>query len=123
MSSKDGAGWYPQKLKKKQNSYNTTGRLKGLAILKKAEIKETDTHGTQVEEDYSDSTWIALNLNANSKDVNNWEVDMRLKTRYEHPENQRWEMRQQLLERQQKELKKESMTLRSNRKKQKQKHA
>ncbi len=31
---------------------------------------------------------------------------MRLKTRYEHPENQRWEMRQQLLERQQKELKK-----------------
>jgi len=31
---------------------------------------------------------------------------MRLKTRYEHPENQRWEMRQQLLKRQQKELKK-----------------
>jgi len=31
---------------------------------------------------------------------------MRLKTRYEHPENQRWETRQQLLERQQKELKK-----------------
>jgi len=31
---------------------------------------------------------------------------MRLKTRYEHPENQRQEMRQQLLKRQQKELKK-----------------
>ncbi len=31
---------------------------------------------------------------------------MGLKTRYEHPENQRREMRQQLLERQQKELKK-----------------
>jgi len=31
---------------------------------------------------------------------------MRLKTRYEHPENQRQKMRQQLLERQQKELKK-----------------
>jgi len=31
---------------------------------------------------------------------------MRLKTRYEHPENQRQKMRQQLLARQQKELKK-----------------
>ncbi len=31
---------------------------------------------------------------------------MGLKTRYEHPENQHWEMRQQLLKRQQKELKK-----------------
>ncbi len=106
MSSKDEAGWYSQRLKKRWNSYNTTGQLKGLAILKKAEIKETDTHGTQIEEDYSNSTWIALNLNANSKDVNNWKVNMRLKTRYEHPENQRQEIRQQLLERQQKELKK-----------------
>jgi len=106
MSSKDEAEWYPQILKKRQNDYNTTGRLKGLAILKKAKIKETDTHGTQIEEDYSDSTWIALNLDANSEDVNNWEVNMGLKTRHEYPENQRWEMRQQLLERQQKELKK-----------------
>jgi hypothetical protein len=40
MSSKDKAEWYSQKLKKKQNSYNTTGQLKRLAILKKAEIKE-----------------------------------------------------------------------------------
>jgi len=31
---------------------------------------------------------------------------MRLKIRYEHPENQRQEMHQQLLKRQQKELKK-----------------
>ncbi len=106
MSSKDKAKWYSQKLKKKQNSYNMTGQLKRLAILKKVEIKETDTHRTQVEEDYDDSIWIVLNSNAESKDVNNWEVDMRLKTRYKHPENQRWEMRQQLLERQQKELKK-----------------
>jgi len=107
MSSKDKVKWYPQKLKKRWNNYNTTGRLKRLTILKKAEIKETNTHGTQVEEDYSNSTWIVLNLNADSEDVNNWKVDMRLKTRYEHPENQRWEMHQQLLERQQKELKKE----------------
>ncbi len=56
MSSKDGARWYSQKLKKGRNGYNTTGRLKGLAILKKVEIKETNTHGTQEEEDYSDST-------------------------------------------------------------------
>jgi len=106
MSSKDEVEWYSQKLKKRQNRYNTTGWLKGLAILKKAEIKEINAHRTQVEEDYSDSTWIALNLNADSKDVNNWEVDMRLKTRHEHSENQRWEMRQQLLKKQQKELEK-----------------
>jgi len=31
---------------------------------------------------------------------------MKLKMRYEHPDNQHWEMRQQLLKRQQKELKK-----------------
>jgi len=106
MSSKDEAKWYPQKLKKGWNSYDMTGQLKELAILKKAEIEETDTCGTQVEEDYSDSIWIALNSDANSEDVNDWEVDMGLKMRYEHPENQRWEMHQQLLERQQKELKK-----------------
>ncbi len=107
MSSKDEVEWYPQRLKKKWNSYDMTGWLKRLAILEKAEIKETDTHGTQVEEDYSDSIWIVLNSDVNPEDVNDWEVDMRLKIRYEHPENQRWEMRQQLLKRQQKELKKE----------------
>jgi len=106
MSSKDEVEWYSQKLKKKQNDYNTTGWLKELVILKKAEIKETDTHKTQIKEDYNDSTWMALNLNADSKDVDNWEVNMRLKTRYEHSENQHWEMCQQLLKRQQKELKK-----------------
>ncbi len=106
MSSKDRAEWYSQKLKKKQNSYNTTGQSKKLTILKKAKIKETNTHRTQVEENYSNSTWIALNSDADSKDVNNWEVDMRLKMKYEHPENQHWETRQQLLKRQQKELKK-----------------
>ncbi len=93
MSSKNGVRWYPQILKKGQNGYDTTGQLKGLAILKKAKIEETDTHETQVEEDYSNSIWIALNLNADSEDVNSWEVDMGLKMRYEHPENQRWEMR------------------------------
>ncbi len=87
MSSKDRAEWYSQILKKKQNGYNTTDQLKRLAILKKVEIKETDTHRTQIEEDYSDSIWIALNLNTNSKNVNNWEVNMRLKIRHEHPEN------------------------------------
>ncbi len=106
MSSKDEVRWYSQKLKKRQNGYNMTDQSKRLAILKKVKIKETDTHRTQIEEDYSDSIWIALNSDADSKDVNNWEVDMRLKTRYEHSENQRWEMRQQLLEKQQKELKK-----------------
>jgi len=106
MSSKDGAGWYPQKPKKGRNGYDTTGRPKGLAILEKAEIEETDTRGTQVEEDYSDSTWTALDSDADPEDVDDWEVDMGLKTRYEHPENQRREMRQQLLERQQEELKK-----------------
>ncbi len=106
MSSKDKAEWYSQRLKKRWNSYDTTGQSKRLAILKKAEIKETNTHRIQVEEDYSDSTWTALNLNADSKDVDNWEVNMRLKTRHEHSENQRWKMRQWLLEKQQKELEK-----------------
>ncbi len=106
MSSKDEAEWYSQKLKKGQNDYNMTGQLKRLAILKKSEIKETNTHGTQIEEDYSNSIWIVLNLNADSKDVNDWEVNMRLKIRYEHSENQRQKTRQQLLKRQQKELKK-----------------
>ncbi len=116
MSSKDRAEWYSQKLKKKQNDYNTTGWSKGLAILKKVKIKENNTHRTQVEEDYSDSIWIVLNLNADSKNVNNWEVDMKLKTRYEHPENQRWEMCQQLLKRQQKELKKKVNDLKKQQK-------
>jgi len=32
-----------------------TGQPKGLAILKKVKIKETDTHETQIEEDYNNS--------------------------------------------------------------------
>ncbi len=59
---------------------------------------------------------MTLNLNADSEDVNNWEVNMKLKTRYEHPENQRWEMRQQLLKRQQKELKKKVNDLKKQQK-------
>ncbi len=116
MSSKDRVEWYSQKLKKEQNSYNTTDWLKRLTILKKAEIKETDTHRTQVKEDYSDSIWIALNLNANSKDVDNWEVDMKLKTKHEHLENQCWEMCQQLLKKQKKELKKKVNDLKKQQK-------
>ncbi len=116
MSSKDRAEWYSQILKKRQNDYNMTGQLKGLAILKKVKIKEINTHETQVEEDYSDSTWIALNLNADSKDVNNREVNMRLKTRHEHLKNQRWKMRQQLLEKQQEELEKEVNDLKKQQK-------
>jgi len=116
MSSKDRVEWYSQKLKKGWNNYNMTGWLKELAILKKVEIKETNTHRTQIEEDYSDSIWIALNSDANSKDVDKWEVDMRLKTRYEHPENQCWEMRQQLLEKQQEELEKKVNDLKKQQK-------
>jgi len=33
-----------------------TDQLKKLAILKKVKIKEINTHRTQVEKDYSDST-------------------------------------------------------------------
>jgi hypothetical protein len=60
-----------------------------ISYSKESQDQRNDTHRTQVEEDYSDSTWIALNLNTDSKDVNNWEVNMGLKTRHEHPENQR----------------------------------
>jgi hypothetical protein len=97
---------------KEQNSYNMTGWLKRLTILKKAEIKETDTHKTQVK-DYSDSIW--MNLNTDSKDVNNWEVDMKLKMRYEHSENQHWEMCQQLLKDSRKSSRRKSMTLKATR--------
>ncbi len=116
MSSKDKVRWYLQKFKKKQNSYDTTDQSKRLAILKKAEIEETDTCRTQIKEDYSDSIWTALNSDADSKDVDDWEVDMRLKMRYEHSENQRWAMHQQLLEKQQKELKKKVDNLKKQQK-------
>jgi len=92
MSSKDKVKWYSQKLKKEQNNYNTTDQLKKLIILKKAEIEEINTYKTQIKEDYSNSIWTVLNSDANSKDVNDWEVDMRLKIRYEHFKNQHWEM-------------------------------
>ncbi len=46
MSSKDRVKWYSQKPKKEQNGYNTTGQLKKLTILKKAKIKEINTHET-----------------------------------------------------------------------------
>jgi len=106
MSSKDEAEWYSQKLKKKQNGYNTTGQPKELAILKRVKIKEINTCETQIEKDYNNSTWMILNLNADSEDVDNWKVNIRLKTRHEYPENQHQEMQQQLLKRQQKELEK-----------------
>jgi hypothetical protein len=61
-------------------------------------------------------------LNANSKDVNNWEVNMRLKTRYEHPENQRWDV-STTAKNSRKSSRRKSMTLRSNRRNEKQKHA
>jgi len=41
---------------------------------------------------------------------------MRLKTRHEHPENQRWEMCQQLLEKQQEELEKKVNDLKKQQK-------
>ena len=107
MSSKDGAGWYPQKLKKKQNSYDTTGQLKGLAILEKVEIEETDTHDAQIEEDYNDSTWMYLNSDADSEDVDSWEIDMGLKKGLKYPEEQRQTMNEWLLKKRQHKLEKE----------------
>jgi len=38
--------------------------VKELVILKKEEIKKTDTYKTQIK-DYSDSIWIILNLDVN----------------------------------------------------------
>ncbi len=73
-SEKDEFRWYSQKLHKKCENYNTTKWLKSqsevkeLAILKKEEIKEIDTHKTQIE-NYSESIWIVLNLNADQEDV------------------------------------------------------
>lgn len=76
MSSKDGAGWWPQKPRKKHNDYNctdyaTTSESKGLAILEKDEIEETDTRETQEEEGTAeaydwdnDPTWMYLDSDA-----------------------------------------------------------
>lgn len=93
MSSEDGARWWPQRPKKGQNNYATTSGSKGLAILEKAvrdnlnEIEETDTCGTQDEDNLSDHAWMYLNLDADPDEVDQWEVDMGLKTQLEYPEN------------------------------------
>jgi len=83
MSSKDGAGWWPQKPKKRHNTDHTMmSGLKGLAILEKVvrddmnEIEETDTHRTQEEgtaevKDLEDLTWMYLDLDADPEDVDN----------------------------------------------------
>jgi uncharacterized protein YwgA len=106
MSSKDESEWYSQKSHQKCEDYDTTewseskSEVKELAILEKEEIKEINTHETQTEEDYSDSVWMHLNLNVNQEDIDEWEVNMKLKNQYEHSENQCQEMHQWLLEEQ-----------------------
>jgi len=119
MSSKDGAGWWPQKPKKRHSTnYATTSESKGLAILEKVvrdnsdEIEETDTHrtqeiGTAEAQGQEDLTWMYLDSDADPEDVDNWEVDMGLKQGYEHPENRRLERRESLLEEQQQTLQEE----------------
>jgi len=44
--------------------------VKELAILEKKEIEKINTHRTQIE-DYSNSIWIVLNLNADQEDIDN----------------------------------------------------
>jgi hypothetical protein len=119
MSSKDGAGWWPQKPKKRHSTdYATMSESKGLAILEKVvrdnsdEIEETDTRGTQdigtaEAQGQEDLTWMYLDSDADPEDVDNWEVDMGLKQGYEHPENRRLERRERLLEEQQQTLQEE----------------
>jgi len=119
MSSKDGAGWWPQKPKKRHSTdYATMSESKGLAILEKVvrdnsdEIEETDTRGTQEigtaeAQGQEDLTWMYLDSDADPEDVDNWEVDMGLKQGYEHPENRRLKRRESLLEEQQQTLQEE----------------
>jgi len=119
MSSKDGAGWWPQKPKKRHSTdYATISESKGLAILEKVvrdnsdEIEETDTRGTQEigtaeAQGQEDLTWMYLDSDADPEDVDNWEVDMGLKQGYEHPKNRRLERRKSLLEEQQQTLQEE----------------
>jgi hypothetical protein len=54
MSSKDKANDTQNSRRTKQLQHNRS--TERISYLKKAEIKETNTHETQVEEDYSDST-------------------------------------------------------------------
>jgi len=78
--------------------------VKELAILEKEKIEKTDTHETQIE-DYSDSIWIVLNLNADQEDIDNWKVNMRLKNQYKHSDNQCRVLHKHLLEEWQAKLK------------------
>ncbi len=126
MSSKDGAGWWPQKPKKRHSTdYATMSESKGLAILEKVvrdnsdEIEETDTRGTQEigtaeAQGQEDLTWMYLDSDADPEDVDNWEVDMGLKQGYEYPENVRTEMRQQILEGQQLDHKREKPAIKED---------
>jgi len=112
QSEKDESEWYSQKSHKRCEDYNTTewseskSEVKELAILEKEEIEETNTHETQIE-DYSNSIWIVLDLNADQENIDNWEVDMELKDQYEHSENQCRVLCEHLLEEQVKELEEE----------------
>ena len=69
-SKKNRFEWYLQKSHKKHKNYNTTkwsesqSEVKKLAILEKKEIKEINTHKTQIK-DYSNSIITVLNLNVN----------------------------------------------------------
>jgi hypothetical protein len=108
----DGTYRYPRRDKRLRHDRST----KGLAILEKVEIKETDTRGTQVEEDYSDSTWIALD-SKRPRGCHNWSHYDETWAPWESARKCR-----QLLEKQQEKLEKESMTLKAtgrNEKKQK----
>ena len=100
-------------------------RIEGISILEKVvrnnsdEIEETDTRGTQEigtaeAQGQEDLTWMYLDSDADPEDVDNWEVDMGLKQGYEYPENVRTEMRQQILEGQQLDHKREKPAIKED---------
>ena len=95
QSNKNNSEWYSQQNKQKKNceEYDTTDLLmKELNTLKKsvtpdmsteAEIEETDIWETQD----NDSAWMYVNSDDDSENIDNWEVEMRVKRHHTHPKN------------------------------------
>jgi len=94
QSEKNETKWYLQKSCEQHKDYNTTKWLKSksevkeLVILEKEVIEKINICKIQIEKDYSDSIWMILNLNVNQENIDNWEINMKLKNQYEHSDNQ-----------------------------------
>lgn len=112
LSSKQRSGWYSQKPRgKKREEYDTTSSERLETIIREEnldaieidtkEVEEIDTREAQKQEN---NTWMYLDFDADSEDIDAWEVDMKMKNRYSHLENQQREAKEERLAEQKKIL-------------------